>query len=392
MFTSKTNREKFKKSCHDSGFPWTISVILDRAGIPSFRFWPDRKINPELLGRQAASLLRAWGMEEEHISITVQHILYSDLHGIDSHGCSMLMHYFRQQRSGAVTMKPDIRIISESETTALIDGGGGLGHVPADTAMKLAIRKCQSSGAGIVSVRNSGHFGAAGSYASMASKVDLIGLAMTDVLQPALVPTNGLTAKLGTNPIAFSAPAEVNRPFLLDMATTIVPVGKIAMAWRRGRSIPKGWAIDKRGRNLKNPNKALAFRQLNPLGETRLMGGHKGYGLAAMVEILSSLLPADRGSRKAVGHFFLALDPGRFGETSDFKKNVDGMMDNLRSSTPKAPGNPVLVAGDPEYAAAEERGQNGIPLTRCVMEDIRSICRNSDVPFLLDPEDKEQTD
>lgn len=386
MFISKTSREKFRKSLHDSGFPWSMSVILDRIGLPAFRFWPDRRTAPGILNMQAASLLRAWGMAEEHIPITVQHILYSDLHGIDSHGCSMLMHYFRQQRSGTVTMKPEIRVISESETTALIDGGGGLGHVPADIAMKLAIRKCQSSGVGIVSVRNSGHFGAAGAYASMASQAGLIGLAMTDVLQPALVPTSGLTAMLGTNPIAFSAPAKSNMPFLLDMATTIVPVGKIAMAWRRGRSIPAGWALDGHGRTIRNPRKAFSQRLLSPLGNTSTLGGHKGYGLAAMVEILSSRLSGDSSSNTGVGHFFLVLDPGQFGETDSFKNNVDVMIDNLRSSKAKKPDKPVQVAGDPEYRAAADRQENGIPLARCVIEDIRYVCRESGVPFLLDPE------
>ena len=381
---SQTNSEKYKKSIDDSGFPWTLSVILDRIGLPAFRFWPERRIEPAILASQVTSILRAWGMAEEHILITSKHILYSDLHGIDSHGCSMLRHYFRQLSAGSVTMTPEIKVIRETATAALIDGGGGLGHVPADFAMKLAIKKCQNTGVGVVSVRNSGHFGAAGAYAAMAAQADLIGTATTDVLQPAMVPTHGLEAVLGTNPIAFSAPAENNKPFLLDMATTIVPVGKLAMAWRKGRLIPKGWAFNGRGRSIKNPRKAIAQRRLSPLGNTSVMGGHKGYGLAAMVEILSSRLSGDSRENTGVGHFFLALDPGQFGETSAFKHNVDVMMDNLRSSKPKSSGSPVQVAGDPEYVAAAERERDGIPLTRCVIEDIRAVCEASDVPFLLD--------
>jgi LDH2 family malate/lactate/ureidoglycolate dehydrogenase len=222
----------------------------------------------------------------------------------------------------------------------------------------------------------------------MASRVDLIGLAMTDVLQPALVPTNGLTAMLGTNPIAFSAPAKSNRPFLLDMATTVVPVGKLAMAWRRGRSIPAGWALDDHGRPIRNPRKAIASRRLSPLGNTSMLGGHKGYGLAAMVEILSSRLSGDSRLNTGIGHFFLALDPRQFGDTDSFKNNMDVMIDNLRSSKAKTPGKPVQVAGDPEYMAAADRQKNGIPLTRCVIEDIRFVCRESGVPFLLDSGNK----
>ena len=381
---SKQNRERFKKSYRDSGFFWTVSVGLDRIGFPAFRFWPEKRIEPAILASQVTSILRAWGMREEHILISGKHIIYSDLHGIDSHGCSMLRHYLRQLSAGSVTMTPDITIVSETDTSALIDGGGGLGHVPADFAMKLAIKKCQNTGVGVVSVRNSGHFGAAGAYASMAAQADLIGMAATDVLQPAMVPTHGLSAVLGTNPIAFSAPAENNKPFLLDMATTIVPVGKLAMAWRKGRFIPKGWALDDRGRSIKSPRKAIAQRRLSPLGETSIMGGHKGYGLAAMVEILSSRLSGDSRENTGVGHFFLALDPGQFGETASFKHNVDVMMDNLRSSKPESSGSPVQVAGDPEYEAAAERERDGIPLTRCVIEDIRAVCEASDIPFLLE--------
>ncbi len=381
---SKKNSDKFKKGLQDSGFFWTASVVLDRIGLPVFRFWPERKIASAILASQVTSILRAWGMSEEHILISEKHIIYSDLHGIDSHGCSMLRHYFRQLSAGSVTMTPDITIVSETETSALIDGGGGLGHVPADFAMKLAIKKCQNTGVGVVSVRNSGHFGAAGAYAAMAAQADLIGLAATDVLQPAMVPTHGLEAVLGTNPIAFSAPAEKNNPFLLDMATTIVPVGKLSMAWRKGRLIPKSWALDDRGKSIRNPRKAIAQRRLNPLENTSVMGGHKGYGLAAMVEILSSRLSGDSRENTGVGHFFLALDPGQFCETAAFKHNVDVMMDNLRSSKSDSSGNPVQVAGDPEYEAADERQRDGIPLTRCVIEDIRAVCNASEIPFLLD--------
>jgi LDH2 family malate/lactate/ureidoglycolate dehydrogenase len=385
MFISKTNRRKVQKTLHDSGFLWTLSLSLDRLGLRLFRFWPDKRINPEILSSQITAILRSMGMEEMNIEITEKHILYSDIHGIDSHGCGMLKHYYRLHSAGSLRMNPKIEIVRETETTALIDGGGGLGHVPADIAMKLAIKKCESTGVGVVTVRNSGHFGAAGTYASMASQADLIGQAMTNVPQPALVPTFGLTSMLGTNPIAFSAPATSSKPFLLDMATTIVPVGKLIMAWRKGLLIPRGWAFNDLGKSLKQPGRVIKHRRLIPLGGTRQMGGHKGYGLAAMVEILSSRLSGNNETSNGVGHFFLALDPAEFGEIADFKKNVEEMMNSLRSSKAKRADNPVQVAGDPEYAAAADRKKNGIPLTRCVIEDIRYVCEATGARFLLDP-------
>lgn len=383
MFLSDANRKKLQNNLRESGFLWTASLVLDRLGFRVFRLWPEKTMAPEILAGQITAILRAWGMAEEHIAITVEHIMYADVHGIDSHGCSMLLHYHRQLQAHSVTMTPKIEIVRESETTALVDGGGGLGHVPADVAMKLAIAKCRNTGVGAVTVRNSGHYGAAGSYGAMAARSDLIGLAMTNVRQPALVPTHGLSALLGTNPIAFAAPAARNKPFLLDMATSIVPMGKVFMAWRKGRSIPAGWALDHRGAPLRNPGKAMDQRRVAPLGGTLKMGGHKGYGLATMVEILSSVLSGNSRTTSGVGHFFLALNPERFGETADFKTQLDSLMDALRSTEPKTPGQPVRVAGDPEYEAAADRRRNGIPLTRCVIEDIRTVCRASGVPFLL---------
>ncbi|MGH7799963.1 MAG: Ldh family oxidoreductase [Thermodesulfobacteriota bacterium] len=329
-------------------------------------------------------------MSEEHVSITTEYLLYADLHGIDSHGCSMLMHYHRGLVAGSFTITPKIEVIRESETTALIDGGGGLGHVPGDTAMKLAIAKCRKVGIGAVAVHNSGHYGAAGAYALLAAQSGFIGIATTNTELPSVVPTFGVEAMLGTNPIALAAPAGRNLPFLLDMATSTVPVGKLMMASRNGRSIPVGWALDPRGIPLTNATLAVKHRRLTPLGSNREMSSHKGYGLAVAVEILSSLLSGRRftqGAAKAeearVGHFFLALDPRQFREEGEFEADLDAMMESLRNCRPIDSKQPVLVAGDPEYAAYAERSRSGIPITRSVIEDIRTVCQALGVSFLL---------
>ena len=382
-FKPGSNMAKLKKTCRESGSLWAVSQVMQKSGLPIFRLWPKKNYSQETLSKQVAAILGLWGMPESHVNTAVKHIIYSDLHGIESHGCAMLRHYYRQLKNGALSMNPKVEIIRQSDTTALIDGGGGLGHIPADTAMKLAIDKCCKSGVGVVTVRNSGHFGAAGSYAAMASESDLVGVAMTNILQPALVPTYGLSPMLGTNPIAFSAPASRNRPFLLDMATSIVPVGKIVMALRKGHYIPYGWAANKRGRMIKNPGIAISNRRLTPLGGTPEMGSYKGYGLAAMVEILTSLLNDATDKKPEVGHFFMALNPEHFVDTNNFKNKMDNLIDGLRSSDAKNKKNPVQVAGDPEYRAAAERLKNGIPLTRSVIEDIRSVCVETGAPFFL---------
>lgn len=368
---------------------WTGSLILDRVGVPVFRLWPQWRVSPETLRQQLTDIFRAWGMSEEHTAITVEHILYADLHGIESHGSGMLMKYHRQRSTGGLTMTPRIEVTRNAAGTAVVDGGGGLGHVPADAAMRLAIEKCRETGVGAVAVHNSGHFGAAGSYVALAAREGCIGIATTNTVEPAVVPTHGRDARLGTNPIAFAAPAARNRPFLLDMATSTVPLGALVAAWRKGRAVPAGWAQDADGRPLTHARHAFEERKLTPLGSSAAMRSHKGYGLSAMVEILCSVLPGretggDRGTGRA-GHFFLALDPSRFADPGQFEGRLDGLLDSLRATPPLVATQPVLVAGDPEYEAHTERAAGGIPLPRPVVEDLRTVCRSAGAAFVLEP-------
>jgi LDH2 family malate/lactate/ureidoglycolate dehydrogenase len=385
MWRNSHSVRVFKNTLRNSGILWTITLILDRFGVPVFRLWPEVRISPDVLERQIGEILKKWGMAEEHIAIAVQYIIYADIHGIDSHGSSMLLHYHRQLLDGSLNINPEIKILRENETSVLMDGGSGFGHIAAVAAMKKTIEKCAATGIGISNVRNSGHFGAAGAYAEMAAQSGFIGIAMTSVKVPALVPTFGLSAMLGTNPIAFASPALRNRPFLLDMATTTVPVGKLSTIWRRGRPIPKDWALNERGRSIRNPRKGVKYRRLTPLGGTHRMRSYKGYGLAAMVEILTTILPGEYDTG-GVGHFFLALDPGRFQDIDTFRNDMDTFMDKLRATKPKHPGQPVLIPGDPEYSIESERHRHGIPFSRGTIEDIRAVCNASKTPFYLMPE------
>jgi LDH2 family malate/lactate/ureidoglycolate dehydrogenase len=377
----------------DAGPLWAASLLADRllpGGARALRAWPERRISAEALAGQVEAILLAWGMSAPHASTTAAHILWADLHGIDSHGCSMLRAYHRDLVSGALDPKATVSVAREGATTALVDGGGGLGHVPADTAMKLAIAKCLEAGVGAVAVRRSGHYGAAGCYAAMAAREGLLGFATTNTRAPAVIPTFGREARLGTHPIALAAPASRNPPFLLDMATSTASVGKLGVAWRMGRRVPRGWAVDPRGRAVTSPRRALRERRLTPLGSTPERGSHKGYGLAVAVEILSSVLGGARATlapaaaEGGVGHFFLALDPRRFREAGEFESALDVLLDSLRSCPPLDPREPVRVAGDPEYATRAERESAGIPLPRAVLEDLRAMARASGTPFLLD--------
>jgi LDH2 family malate/lactate/ureidoglycolate dehydrogenase len=243
----------------------------------------------------------------------------------------------------------------------------------------MAMAKAREAGTAAVAVRNSGHFGAAGSYVGMAADAGLLGLAATNTLQPAVIPTFGAEPMLGTNALAFAAPAGSGGDFVLDMATSTASLGKSWTRWRKGRSIPRGWAIDSRGRPIRNGRVAAQQRRLTPLGSSYENASYKGYGLAAMVEILCSALPGGQG----IGHFFFAVDPSRFRAEGVVEADVDALTGRLRAARPLDPGRPVLVAGDPEREARERRLESGIPLSRSVIEDIRAVARGSGVPFEL---------
>jgi LDH2 family malate/lactate/ureidoglycolate dehydrogenase len=383
----------FTRTARDSGVLWACTLALDRvAPFGALRLWPPRVVPSTLLVRQVESILQSWGMPKEHTAITVEKMLYADLRGIDSHGCCMLPFYQQLRTEGLLNTNPTIAIVQENATTALLDGGGGLGHVPASLAMERAIAKCKTTGVGVVTVRNSGHYGAAGAYAAMATQHGLIGVATTSTPTPAVVPTFGREPMLGTNPIALAAPAGRNRPFLLDMATSTVSLGKLIERWRSGRPIPHGWALNERGHPTTNGRVAARSRRLSPLGGDRERGSHKGYGLAVAVEILSAVLPgiafadARAGRRARVGHFFLALDPARFRDEGGFAGDLDALIDSLHGAPPADSRRPVLVAGDPEHEILAQRTRAGIPLSKSVFEEIRGVALASGVRFLLDAE------
>ncbi len=250
------------------------------------------KVPEWMLHGQLEAIFRAWGFPADQARISADVLTEADLLGIDSHGITLIPLYDELIRSGMVVTDPDIRTVRDFGATAVIDGGGGFGQAPSARAMDLAIEKARALGIGAVAVRNSNHFGAAGVYVLRAAEQGFVGISTTAVFKASIVPTHGREARFGTNPIAFAAPAGRNRPFLLDMATSTVALGKFKLHAREGKAIPPGWALDEAGQPQTDPNQALVDRLMTPLGGSRDTGGHKGYGLAAMVE---SYLPPSPG-------------------------------------------------------------------------------------------------
>lgn len=343
--------------------------------------------------RQLELILRAWGMKPINAAITADIMAWADLHGIDSHGISMLPAYDERRRNGKTPISAEPKVVMDRAVAALIDGGGGLGHLNSYTAMNLAISKARTLGVGIVGVRNSAHFGACGYYAKMAADAGFIGMVTTSASGIQVAPTFGAEAKYGTDPIAFAAPGRDGEPFLLDMATTTVAAGRIRNKANENLPTPDGWVVDKDGQPSNDPLIAQKGGFLTPLGGTAESSSYKGYGLAAMVNILSSALSGatmvtdpmhtKHPGTMGIGHFFMAIDTGLFRDPADFRRDVVDFTDSLRATKPADPSRPVMVAGDPERRNAARRLQEGIPVGTNLLAKVKEIAGASGVEWLL---------
>jgi LDH2 family malate/lactate/ureidoglycolate dehydrogenase len=350
---------------------------------------------------QLVSVLRAWGMSDEHAGTTAEMMVETDLRGVDSHGISMLPTYDREFRAGRLNMRPTFKALREGPAFALIDADASLGHPVSVQAMTLAVDKCRDSGVAVVSVVNSHHFGAAGCYARLAADRGVIGMVTSSTRGVTMVPTFGAEPVMGTNPLAFAAPAQRNPPFQLDMATTTVAAGKVKVYKLNHRPVPPGWVVDERGEAITDPEQAFGYvfdrpeGGITPLGGPREVGGHKGYGLAVMVHILGGVLagasfsPIRNRTQKPsdphnIGHFFMAIDPRAFRAPGDFESDLDQVIDTLHGARRADPAQPVLVAGDPEMATRAERLRDGIPVPDDLVAQLRTVVGAADVPFVLE--------
>jgi len=341
---------------------------------------------------QLKAILLAWGMPEENAETTADILGWADLHGVDSHGISMLPGYDRLRRAGRANMNARPRIIKETPVSALVDGDGGLGHVPARFAMQVAIDKAKQSGMAIAAVRNSAHFGATGYYTLMAAKEGLIGMACTGASGVQVAPTFGKEAKLGTDPWSFAAPTADGPPFLLDMPTTTVAAGRIRNKANEGLPCPPGWVLNKDGLPSTDPLEAREKGGfLTSLGGSPENSSYKGYGLAVIVNILGSCLSGaslitdpKKPPGGDVGHCFIAIDPGLFRDREDFTADVSRFCNDLRATKPVDPAQPVMVAGDPQWNNAKMRLQEGIPVGAGLLNQVRQIAQACAAPWLLD--------
>lgn len=337
------------------------------------------------------------GCPAEDAAISARVLLSADLRGVDSHGVARLSGYVRLWEAKRANTRPDLKIIHQTPSTAVVDGDGGLGLVVAPYAMQIAIDKAKNVGTGWVSVQNSNHFGIAGCHAMMALEHDMIGIAMTNA-SPLVAPTFSIERLLGTNPICVVIPAGEEPAFVADLATTTAANGKLEILQRKNKTAPDGWIQDKDGNPSNNPHELKSGGALLPLGGDREHGSHKGYALGAVVDIFSAILsganygpwvppfPAyvpmpDQMPGKGIGHFFGAMRIDAFRPADDFKQHMDNWIRRFRSAKTVEGEEQVIIPGDPEREMEFNRMAAGIPLLHSVAEDLSFLGEKFGIPL-----------
>ncbi len=322
-------------------------------------------------------------------------LVSADLRGVNSHGIIRLHSYYGDRlRKGQIDPLSPVKTLKESPATLALDGANGLGQVVAYRAMTRCIEMADAAGLATVTVRNSNHFGIAGYYAMMALPHDMIGLSLTNS-RPLVAPTFGLKGAVGTNPIAVAVPAGKEKPYVLDMATSIVPLGRVAVHQKANQIIPKGWGINEKGELTEDPNEVIQGGALLPLGGPAELRGYKGYGLSLLVDLLTGVLAGaafgksvghpDQNRTADIGHFFAAIKIENFRPVDYFKRDMDAYIQELKA-TPKLPGQDrIYIHGEKEFALTEKYEKEGVPLLKEIVTSLKKAGKEMGIPFDLKP-------
>ena len=346
------------------------------------------RVSPQLLRETVTAIFRKMNVPTADAELAADVLVVSDLRGVETHGVSnMLRSYINSYNNGVYNPRPNVRIVRESPTTATLDSDRGLGIITTPRAMEMAIQKAEQTGIGMVTINNGRHLGLASYHAMLALDHDMIGMCMTST-RPSVLPTFGAEPRLGTNPIAFAAPAKEEPPFVLDIATSAVASNKFGLARRLGVPLEPGMIAGADGTPIMEetlvPEKFFGL----PLGSTRELGSHKGYGLGGMVDIMCGILSGNgfgmtTGAQGNYSHMVAAYKIDAFTAVDEFKEMMDEFLRSLRD-TPPAPGQErVLYAGLPEAESVEDRQANGIPLHNEVIQWFQDTCAELDISYTL---------
>jgi LDH2 family malate/lactate/ureidoglycolate dehydrogenase len=304
----------------------------------------------------------------------------ADLQGSDGHGAIRLAPYLKRIRAGGVNLRPDIRVVREKAGMALVHGDNGMGHLVMKRAAELAIEKAKGAGAAWVGAQWSNHAGPASLYARMPLAHDMVGLYFAVGNANHLPPWGGLEMLLSTNPIAAAIPAGEEPPIVLDMATTVAAYGKVKSKAARGEMMPEGWMIDRNGQPLTDPKRADE-------GFLLPIGGYKGYGLALVVGLIAGTLNGaamgrdlvdfnrDAGAACNTGQAIVALDPAAFGDLAQFKKGVDGLIRDLRSSERMPNVDRIWMPGEQSHEKRVRQSREGIAIAPQILKTLDDVAK-----------------
>lgn len=340
------------------------------------------------LHRFCVKVFEGYGFTEEQSGQITDVILAADLSGIESHGIQRLIRYHKEITGGMVNPEAQPEIVFETPLSAVIEGKDAMGQLLGIRAMQLAIEKARKSGFGMVTVRNSNHYGIAGYYSKMAAEQGLIGMSMTNS-EAIMVPTFGKQAMLGTNPIAFAMPAQPT-VFSFDGATTVVPRGKLEVYVKRGQEIPVGWALDENGADSNDAEQILKniIRKTGggilPLGGSgEATSGYKGYGFGMLCEIATAILSGGTTSnyiyktpgRANIAQCFIALDHGMFGNRTEIEASLSKFLQEIRDSAKAEGQQRIYIHGEKEAEAKERVLRDGVPLNEKTYAELQMIAQ-----------------
>ena len=343
-------------------------------------------IQEEKLNAFCQDAFEGFGFSPDEASIIKDVLMMSDMYGIQSHGMQRVVRYHKGIEKGLIDIKAKPEVVFETPVSAVIEGHDAMGQLVGHFAMELAIKKAKESGIGIVSARNSNHYGIAGYYADLALKEGLIGFSCTNS-EAIMVPTFARKAMLGSNPIAFTMPAEPYN-FFFDASTTVVTRGKLEMYNKLGKELPNGWALNKDGKASQDAGEVLGNISdhvgggIMPLGgNTEQLGSHKGYGYGMLCEIFASIFSQGgtsnkcmTGGRSNICHGFMAINPAIFGNPEDVKKHFSTFLQELREA-PKAEGaERIYTHGEKEAEAIEVCRKEGVPVIDKTVAELFDVC------------------
>jgi uncharacterized oxidoreductase len=345
------------------------------------------RVTADRLRRLTEAILKSGGSAGPEADLVADHLVQANLAGHDSHGVGMIPSYVRHLQAGLVVPNTQAKLVKDEGPLLMFDGGRGYGRCVAGEAMAAAITRCRQTGVVAMTLANAHHIGRVGAYGELASGTGFVSLHFVNVTdhRALVAPFRGTDARFSTNPVCIALPGtDRHPPLLLDMATSAVAMGKVRVARNEGKPVPEGILIDPTGQPTRDPNVMYS----EPHGAMRPFGGHKGYALAVVTELLAGALsggPTIQPGNARLGGtinnmFAVVIDPARFAGVDWFRREIDGFIDYVKASPPADPKAPVLVPGDPERAAREERSRTGLAIDATTWKEILEAAEKVGLP------------